>query len=144
MDRLNLENLTLVSRAICAAADFRRDSRGAHYREDFPQSSDLAASHFTSVTLSGNEPVGGDQASGIHPREAGTKPVDARRGLTREWRSREDFPRASPIRGLRRGGTANHSMETLGLFALMSHHQISSRPTLPANEKRIFVSKKIH
>ena len=37
MDRLNLENLTLVSRAICAAADFRRDSRGAHFREDFPQ-----------------------------------------------------------------------------------------------------------
>jgi fumarate reductase flavoprotein subunit len=57
MDRLNLENLTLVSRAICAAADFRRDSRGAHYREDFPQSSDVAASHFTNVTLSGNEPV---------------------------------------------------------------------------------------
>ena len=57
MDRLNLENLTLVSRAICAAADFRRDSRGAHYREDFPQSSDLAASHFTSVTLSGSEPM---------------------------------------------------------------------------------------
>ena len=57
MDRLNLENLTLVSRAICAAADFRRDSRGAHYREDFPQSSDLAASRFTSVTLSGNEPA---------------------------------------------------------------------------------------
>ena len=43
MDRLNLENLTLVSRAIVAAADFRRDSRGAHFREDFPQTSDLAA-----------------------------------------------------------------------------------------------------
>jgi len=51
MDRLNLENLTLVSRAICAAADFRRDSRGAHFREDFPQVSDLAASAYTSVRL---------------------------------------------------------------------------------------------
>jgi fumarate reductase flavoprotein subunit len=51
MDRLNLENLTLVSRAICAAADFRTDSRGAHFREDFPQVSDLAGSVFTKATL---------------------------------------------------------------------------------------------
>ena len=51
MDRLNLENLTLVSRAICAAADFRADSRGAHFREDFPQVSDLAASRYTNVRL---------------------------------------------------------------------------------------------
>jgi fumarate reductase flavoprotein subunit len=51
MDRLNLENLTLVSRAIGAAADFRRDSRGAHFREDFPQVFDLAGSHYTSVRL---------------------------------------------------------------------------------------------
>ena len=56
MDRLNLENLTLVSRAIAAAADFRRDSRGAHFREDFPQSSDLAASAYTSVRLAGDRP----------------------------------------------------------------------------------------
>ncbi len=56
MDRLNLENLTLVSRAICAAADFRKDSRGAHFREDFPQTSDLAASAYTTVRLSGDEP----------------------------------------------------------------------------------------
>ena len=57
MDRLNLENLTLVSRAICAAADFRRDSRGAHFREDFPQVSDLAASRYTNVRLIGGRPV---------------------------------------------------------------------------------------
>jgi fumarate reductase flavoprotein subunit len=55
MDRLNLENLTLVSRAICAAADFRRDSRGAHFREDFPQASDLAGSRYTSVRLSADQ-----------------------------------------------------------------------------------------
>ncbi len=57
MDRLNLENLTLVSRAICAAADFRRDSRGAHFREDFPQVSDLAASAYTRVRLTGDRPT---------------------------------------------------------------------------------------
>ena len=49
MDRLNLENLVLVSRSICAAARKREDSRGAHYREDFPQTSDLAASRYTVV-----------------------------------------------------------------------------------------------
>src|SRR5581483_11124842 len=51
MDRLNLENLILVSRAICAAATARTDSRGAHFREDFPQVSDLAASRYTVVRL---------------------------------------------------------------------------------------------
>lgn len=56
MDRLNLENLTLVSRVIAAAADFRRDSRGAHFREDFPQASELAASAYTSVRLAENRP----------------------------------------------------------------------------------------
>jgi fumarate reductase flavoprotein subunit len=57
MDRLNLENLTLVSRAIAAAADFRRDSRGAHFREDFPLTSDLAASAYTLVRLADDRPV---------------------------------------------------------------------------------------
>jgi fumarate reductase flavoprotein subunit len=49
MDRLNLENLILTSRAICAAADARADSRGAHFREDFPEPSDVAASRYTVV-----------------------------------------------------------------------------------------------
>ena len=57
MDRLNLENLTLVSRAICAAADFRRDSRGAHFREDFPQTSELESSRYTSIRLADDRPV---------------------------------------------------------------------------------------
>jgi fumarate reductase flavoprotein subunit len=56
MDRLNLENLTLVSRAIAAAADFRHNSRGAHFREDHPQPGDLAASTFTKVRLDGDRP----------------------------------------------------------------------------------------
>ena len=49
IDHLNLENLVLVSRAICAAAEARCDSRGAHFREDFPNTSDLASSHYTLV-----------------------------------------------------------------------------------------------
>jgi fumarate reductase flavoprotein subunit len=51
MDRLNLESLILVSRAICAAAIARTDSRGAHFREDFPKTSDLAASRYTLTRL---------------------------------------------------------------------------------------------
>ena len=54
MDRLNLENLALVSRVICAAADFRKDSRGAHFREDYPQPGDLAASAYTKARLAGD------------------------------------------------------------------------------------------
>jgi fumarate reductase flavoprotein subunit len=51
MDRLNLENMVLVSRVICAAAEARHDSRGAHFREDFPQTSELATSRFTVARL---------------------------------------------------------------------------------------------
>jgi fumarate reductase flavoprotein subunit len=50
-DWLNLKNLILVSRAITAAALARRDSRGAHYRSDFPESGDLMTSAFTRVRL---------------------------------------------------------------------------------------------
>jgi fumarate reductase flavoprotein subunit len=35
-DWLNLESQLLVSRAVCAAAIAREDSRGAHFRTDFP------------------------------------------------------------------------------------------------------------
>jgi fumarate reductase flavoprotein subunit len=55
MDRLNLENMILVSRAICAAAQARNDSRGAHFREDFPQTSDLASSRYTVVRYADGE-----------------------------------------------------------------------------------------
>lgn len=55
MDRLNLENLTLISQSICAAALERCDSRGAHFREDFPKTSSLDASRYTRVSLKGDE-----------------------------------------------------------------------------------------
>ena len=51
-DWLNLDSLIAASAAICAAADARTDSRGAHFREDFPEESDLAASAFSRVRLS--------------------------------------------------------------------------------------------
>jgi fumarate reductase flavoprotein subunit len=49
MDRLNVENLIEVSRTICAAALARDDSRGAHFREDFPATSGLETSTYTVV-----------------------------------------------------------------------------------------------
>jgi len=54
-DWLNLKNLILVSKAITAAATARDDSRGAHFRSDFPETSDLASSRFTRVTLADGE-----------------------------------------------------------------------------------------
>jgi fumarate reductase flavoprotein subunit len=49
-DWLNMESLIGVSLAICSAAQARTDSRGAHFREDFPETGDLAASAFSCVT----------------------------------------------------------------------------------------------
>ena len=54
-DWLNLKNLVLVSRAIAAAAAAREDSRGAHWRADFPKTSDLASSRYTCVRLAGDD-----------------------------------------------------------------------------------------
>jgi fumarate reductase flavoprotein subunit len=54
-DWLNLESLLAVSKAIAMAALGREDSRGAHFREDFPETSDLARSTFSRVRLSGGE-----------------------------------------------------------------------------------------
>lgn len=54
-DWLNLENLLEVSEAICHAALARQDSRGAHFREDHPESGDLASSTFTVIEKTNDE-----------------------------------------------------------------------------------------
>jgi len=53
-DWLNLESLVTVSRAIRVAAAARNESRGAHFREDFPATGDLAHSAYSRVTMSGS------------------------------------------------------------------------------------------
>jgi fumarate reductase flavoprotein subunit len=55
-DWLNLESLVLISRAIVAAAAAREESRGAHWREDFPDTNpDAAGLRHTLVTLDGGQ-----------------------------------------------------------------------------------------
>lgn len=50
-DWLNLESLLLVSKSIAVAALAREDSRGAHYRNDFPDTGPLEETTFTAVTM---------------------------------------------------------------------------------------------
>lgn len=50
-DWMNLNNLILVSKSVTEAAISRENSRGAHYREDFPDAGSLEESYFTVVQL---------------------------------------------------------------------------------------------
>jgi fumarate reductase flavoprotein subunit len=64
-DWINLASLLSVSRAICAAAAAREDSRGAHFREDHPRTSDLATSAFSRVRVSSPSPPGTSRDDGV-------------------------------------------------------------------------------
>ncbi|MEB0010499.1 FAD-binding protein [Glaciimonas sp. Gout2] len=48
-DWLNLKSLIAVSKVVVTAALAREDSRGAHFREDYPETKDLPGSTFTVV-----------------------------------------------------------------------------------------------
>jgi fumarate reductase flavoprotein subunit len=50
-DWMNLSNLILVSKSVTEAALSRENSRGAHYRDDFPQPGSMEESYFTAVQL---------------------------------------------------------------------------------------------
>jgi fumarate reductase flavoprotein subunit len=50
-DWMNLKNLILTSRAVIEAAISRNNSRGAHYREDYPEPGSFDESYFTAVQL---------------------------------------------------------------------------------------------
>jgi fumarate reductase flavoprotein subunit len=53
-DWMNLKNLILVSQAVVEAALSRENSRGAHYRDDFPEPGSLEESYYTAVNLDQN------------------------------------------------------------------------------------------
>lgn len=54
-DWLNMASLTEVSEVIAKAALARENSRGAHFREDYPETGDLDSSYFTVVRKSGDD-----------------------------------------------------------------------------------------
>lgn len=56
-DWMNLQNLIQVSKTITAAAISRENSRGSHYREDFPEPGSLEDSYFTAIHLQGESLV---------------------------------------------------------------------------------------
>lgn len=54
-DWLNVASLTEISTVIARAGELRENSRGAHYREDFPEAGDLDSSYFTLAQMKGDE-----------------------------------------------------------------------------------------
>jgi len=56
-DWLNLDSLIDITSVIATAAQARDDSRGAHFREDFPDTGDLANSKYTQVHLQDRKSV---------------------------------------------------------------------------------------
>ena len=54
-DWLNLRSLCDVSQVIAKAAQARENSRGAHFREDFPESGSMESSYFTVARKSGED-----------------------------------------------------------------------------------------
>lgn len=54
-DWLNLQSLVDISRVITVSALARENSRGAHFREDFPEPGDLHGSRYTRVTADGED-----------------------------------------------------------------------------------------
>lgn len=53
-DWLDLKSLIAISKVIATAALAREDSRGAHFREDFPETGDLPGSTYTVVRQNGD------------------------------------------------------------------------------------------
>jgi len=54
-DWLNLQSLVDISKVITVSALARENSRGAHFREDFPEPGDLETSRYTRVGMQGEE-----------------------------------------------------------------------------------------
>ena len=90
-DWLNLKSLVAVSRAITAAAIARKDSRGAHFRSDLPDSGALEASDVHQH--SARDGIGHHETGRLHARAARPDAAQAC-GLKRSTAS-------SPRRGVR-------------------------------------------
>jgi fumarate reductase flavoprotein subunit len=54
---MNLHSQATVSLAIIKSAQMRKNSRGAHYRDDYPDKGDLDTSTYVRVSMAGDEAV---------------------------------------------------------------------------------------
>ena len=83
-DWLNLRSLCEMSRVIALAAKHRQNSRGAHYRSDFPDPGELETSRFTVARQIGRQDRAHRRAGAVHPRQARrvADPRQDRRGMT--------------------------------------------------------------
>jgi len=54
-DWLNMDSLLEISSVITTASQLREDSRGAHFREDFPDTGDLDTTKYTQIQLKGDK-----------------------------------------------------------------------------------------
>ncbi len=77
---LNLESQILVSQAIAQAALHRENSRGAHYREDFPEEGSLPETRYTLVRRDGEELAVSSQAVAFTRVRPGQSLIDDEAG----------------------------------------------------------------
>jgi fumarate reductase flavoprotein subunit len=74
-DWLNLKNLVAVSQVIARTALAREDSRGAHFREDFPEAGPLDTSAFTSIRNNGEVTMKPVAFTRVRPGQTILKPA---------------------------------------------------------------------
>ena len=75
-DWLNVKSLLMASKVIATAALAREDSRGAHYREDFPETGDLETSRYTRDFAGGRRPQARNGAGALHIVQPGQSLLD--------------------------------------------------------------------
>jgi fumarate reductase flavoprotein subunit len=88
-DWLNLKSLISISRVIAIAASAREDSRGAHFREDFPDTDELASSTYSVVHPTRWRDRGCTRARELHA---------CRAGAHANWRQGRGLGRSRPPR----------------------------------------------
>jgi fumarate reductase flavoprotein subunit len=91
-DWLNLRSLTDTSRVIALAARQRENSRGAHFRADFPEPGELAQSTYTVARGKNGQVAVSEAPVQIHHRSAGRH---ADQGSDRARALRSPSPRAA-------------------------------------------------